>query len=83
MMTTTPLEAFVCREVRQRRSLLDESADIRSGKVIELYFFRDQPYDQRRHFIITTGLIVVSMSSKPMHAQDYKTLADGLCRQSR
>merc|ERR1712093_15159 len=43
MMTTTPLEAFVCREV------------------FESFFYPDQPFEQRRHVIVTTSLIVMSM----------------------
>lgn len=44
MLTTLPLECFVCREV------------------MENYYWPDQPYSQRRHFLITTGLVLVSMS---------------------
>ena len=43
MMTTTPLEAFVCREV------------------IESYFFEERAFSTRRHFIVTTALVVGAM----------------------
>lgn len=44
MLTTLPLECFVCREV------------------IENYYYPNQPFDQRRHVVITTVLVFVSMT---------------------
>lgn len=46
MLTTTPLEAFVCRET------------------IENFLFPGEMFEYKRHFIITTALVVTSMSSE-------------------
>jgi sodium-coupled neutral amino acid transporter 11 len=43
MLTTLPLECFVCREV------------------IENYYYPNEPFQQRRHLIITSVLVLVAM----------------------
>lgn len=43
MLTTLPLEAFVCRSV------------------MITYFYPDEPFKPRRHFLFTTSLVVTSM----------------------
>jgi sodium-coupled neutral amino acid transporter 11 len=43
MLTTLPLEAFVCREVMLN------------------YFWPEQPFDLRRHVLLSTGLVVSAM----------------------
>jgi sodium-coupled neutral amino acid transporter 11 len=43
MLTTLPLECFVCREV------------------IENYYYPNEPFQQRRHVIITSALVLVAM----------------------
>jgi len=45
LLTSVPLENYVCREV------------------IEDYFFKDKPFSQRRHVIVTSLVVFTTMAS--------------------
>jgi sodium-coupled neutral amino acid transporter 11 len=60
MFATLPLECFVCREVRWPLFVICLST-LRT-QVFETFFYPGAPFDQRRHIIFTTALVVVSMT---------------------
>lgn len=66
-MTTTPLEAFVCREVNWvlQQTLFRRDFPTEARKqVFESFFYQDQPFNQRRHVIVTTALMVAATLGK-------------------
>jgi hypothetical protein len=67
-----PLENYVCREVSFPRDRHEHGARQRHhnqvqhtdpSQVIEDYFYPGQPFSQRRHVLISTAIVFISMGS--------------------
>lgn len=59
MFTTSPLEAFVCREVSF--GTFAPFSALTSRQVIETLHYPDKPFSYRRHVVVTTVLTFSTM----------------------
>jgi sodium-coupled neutral amino acid transporter 11 len=55
-----PLENYVCREVSPD-PIESPPSDC---QVIEDYFYKDRPFSQRRHVVVTSAIVFISMASE-------------------